>query len=173
MHQPRRLTSKILPLAELQREVRRLEQQGQRIVFTNGCFDILHAGHAHMLEAARSLGDVLIVGVNSDSSVTALKGTSRPINPQEQRCAVLAALESVDFVVIFEELDPLRVIKALKPQVLAKGGDWTPEKIVGRDVVEAAGGRVVSISLMEGISTTDIIKRMSGGWQPHQGDIGD
>jgi len=173
MHQPRRLNSKIVPLATLERELRQRERQGQRIVFTNGCFDILHAGHVQLLEDARSLGDVLVVGVNSDSSVRGLKGLSRPVNPQEQRCAVLASLESVDFVVVFAEPDPLQVIAALRPHVLVKGGDWASDKIIGREVVEAAGGRVVSIPLMEGISTTDIIKRITAKNQSQHGGVGD
>ena len=137
-----------------------LRSTGKKIVFTNGCFDLIHTGHVRYLAKARSLGDLLIVAVNSDSSVRQLKGEKRPINSQNDRAETLAALESVDFVTIFDELDPHRVISELQPDVLVKGGDWPVEKIIGRDVVEARGGKVISAGYIEGASTTGIIERI-------------
>ena len=133
------------------------------IVFTNGCFDILHVGHVTYLEAAKNLGDALVVGVNSDASVRRLKGKSRPINPEKDRAAVLSALRCVDFVVLFEEDTPLRIITALKPNVLVKGGDYTPDTIVGADVVRSGGGSVVTIPLVAGKSTTAIAEKIVRG----------
>ncbi len=160
MHQPRRLTGKIKTIDELRLTVAALRRQGVQVVFTNGCFDLIHSGHVKLLEQARAAGDMLIVAINSDSSVRALKGPERPVVPQEQRAQVIAALESVDYVVVFDELDPLRVITELVPQVLVKGGDWTPDTIIGRDVVERAGGKVFAIPLMDGASSSDILKRI-------------
>ena len=160
MHTPRRLAGKIRGLAELRQDVGREKAAGRKVVFTNGCFDILHSGHVKLLEQCRLEGDVLVVGMNSDSSVRTLKGPDRPIVPQDQRAQVLAALESVDYVVVFDELDPLRVIESIVPDVLIKGGDWTPDTIIGRDVVESAGGRVFAIPLMDGVSTTALWNRM-------------
>lgn len=160
MHQPGRLRCKIKTLKELQQDVQALKEKGKRAVFANGCFDIIHAGHVRLLQDAKDLGDVLIVAINSDNSIRALKGSHRPIIPQEQRAEVVAALEPVDYVVIFDELDPLRVIKDLEPQVLVKGGDWSVDSIIGREVVEGVGGSVHSIPLMDGVSTTQIINRI-------------
>jgi D-beta-D-heptose 7-phosphate kinase/D-beta-D-heptose 1-phosphate adenosyltransferase len=129
----------------------------RRVVFTNGCFDLLHPGHIDMLEDARSRGDVLIVGVNSDRSVHNLKGPGRPVMPAEERAEILAALAAVDFVVIFDEDDPRQLITRLLPDVLAKGGDWPVDKIIGREEVEAAGGEVVSIPFRPPWSTSNII----------------
>jgi D-beta-D-heptose 7-phosphate kinase/D-beta-D-heptose 1-phosphate adenosyltransferase len=137
-----------------------LRAAGKKIVFTNGCFDIIHTGHTRYLATARFLGDVLIVAANSDSSVRVIKGEKRPINPQAERAEVLAALESVDFVTIFDEPDPYRVIAELQPDVLVKGGDWPIEKIIGRDIVEARGGRVINVPYVEGSSTTGIIEKI-------------
>jgi D-beta-D-heptose 7-phosphate kinase/D-beta-D-heptose 1-phosphate adenosyltransferase len=131
-------------------------------VFTNGCFDLLHPGHIQTLEAARSLGDLLVVGVNSDRSVRALKGAERPLVPESERAEVLAALEAVDFVVIFDSETPRDLIAHLLPDVLVKGADWGADEIVGRAEVEAAGGRVVSIPLQPGYSTSDILKAIRG-----------
>ncbi len=139
-----------------------LRKTGKTLVFTNGCFDILHVGHASYLEAAKRLGDVLIVGVNSDDSVRRLKGASRPINPEADRAMLLSALKSVDFTCIFEEDTPLNLITALQPNVLVKGGDYTPETIVGADVVWTRGGRVVVLPFVAGKSTTNIIHRIHG-----------
>jgi D-beta-D-heptose 7-phosphate kinase/D-beta-D-heptose 1-phosphate adenosyltransferase len=138
-----------------------LRREGVRVVFTNGCFDILHPGHVTYLEKARSLGDLLVVGLNSDRSVRSLgKGTERPICTEEERAAVLSALRAVDFVVIFDDPTPLALIEAILPDVLAKGGDWAVEKIVGREAVQRAGGRVVTIPFVEGKSTTGIVERI-------------
>jgi D-beta-D-heptose 7-phosphate kinase/D-beta-D-heptose 1-phosphate adenosyltransferase len=132
----------------------------KKVVFTNGCFDILHAGHVRYLKKARSLGDVLVVGLNSDSSVRAIKGETRPIVPGKERAEVLAALECVDYVVLFNGPTPLKLIEALKPDVLAKGADWAAKDIVGADVVKKSGGRVARITLVKGRSTTNIIRRI-------------
>ncbi len=133
---------------------------GRKIVFTNGCFDLLHVGHIRYLEKAKSLGDILVVAINSDHSATHLKGPSRPINPQQERAEVLAALACVDYVTTFDEPDPYRIISLLKPNVLVKGGDWTRETTVGRDIVEEEGGEVVVIPYVEGASTTGLIDRI-------------
>jgi D-beta-D-heptose 7-phosphate kinase/D-beta-D-heptose 1-phosphate adenosyltransferase len=138
-----------------------LRRQGKRIVFTNGCFDLMHVGHIRYLQAARELGDVLVVGVNSDASVRSLnKGPGRPIIPEAQRAEVLAALACVDYVVVFDEPDPGALIGALQPDVLVKGGDWAPDRIVGREVVEARGGRVLTIPLVPGVSTSALVERI-------------
>jgi rfaE bifunctional protein nucleotidyltransferase chain/domain len=144
----------LLPLVDILRASR------QKIVFTNGCFDILHTGHTRYLAKARSLGDVLVVAVNSDASVRMIKGDKRPINAEAERMEVLAALECVDFVTIFSEPDPHRIISELQPDVLVKGGDWAVEKIIGGDVVQARGGTVVNVPYIEGSSTTGIIERV-------------
>jgi rfaE bifunctional protein nucleotidyltransferase chain/domain len=135
----------------------------QRVVFTNGCFDILHLGHVEYLEAASQLGDVLVVGVNSDASVRRLKGPSRPVLPQEARARLLAALEFVEAVFIFEEDTPEKLIEALRPDVLVKGGDYTEDQIVGASFVRAYGGEVVTLPYVEGYSTTGIIQKLCGG----------
>jgi rfaE bifunctional protein nucleotidyltransferase chain/domain len=141
--------------------VKRARSQGQTIVFTNGVFDILHPGHVRYLRDARALGDHLIVGVNSDRSVKALgKAPDRPINTERERVEVLSALASVDAVVIFDEETPHEIISAIQPDILVKGADWGENAIVGRDVVEARGGRVVRIPLAEGYSTTKILERV-------------
>lgn len=153
---------KVRSLEELVQIVRERRALGHRVVFTNGCFDLLHRGHTHLLEQARHLGDLLIVGLNSDASVRRLKGPSRPVLPQAERAELLSALAAVDYVVIFEEADPGSTIAALEPDVLVKGADWAREAVVGREVVEARGGRVVVIPLVEGASTTGIIQRILG-----------
>ncbi|MBX3121822.1 MAG: D-glycero-beta-D-manno-heptose 1-phosphate adenylyltransferase [Nitrospira sp.] len=136
-------------------------QRQQRVVFTNGCFDLMHIGHVRYLQAARNLGDLLVVGVNSDGSVRALsKGPDRPIVPDVQRAEVLAALACVDYVVIFSEPDPGALIAALQPDILVKGGDWPLDRIIGRDTVEARGGRVQTIPLVPGVSTTTLVQRI-------------
>ncbi len=145
-------------LAPLLAEQRR---QGRRIVFTNGCFDLMHIGHTRYLQAARNLGDLLVVGVNSDDSVRALnKGTDRPIVPETQRAEVLAALACVDHVVIFPEPDPGALIATIQPDILVKGGDWSLDRIVGRETVEARGGLVQTIPLVPGVSTTTLVQRI-------------
>jgi len=136
-------------------------RQGRKIVFTNGCFDLMHIGHTRYLEAARALGDLLVVGVNSDASVRTLdKGADRPIVPAHQRAEVVAALACVDYVVLFEEPDPADLIARLQPDVLVKGGDWSHDRIVGRDIVEGRGGTVQTIPLVPDISTTALIQRI-------------
>ncbi|MCS7080694.1 MAG: D-glycero-beta-D-manno-heptose 1-phosphate adenylyltransferase [Chloracidobacterium sp.] len=132
----------------------------RRVVFTNGCFDLLHPGHIAYLRQARRLGDVLIVALNSDRSIRELKGPTRPILTQDERCQVLAALAMVDAVTVFDAPTPLAVIESLLPDVLVKGGDWPVERIVGREVVEAHGGAVYSLPFVPGVSTTDIIRRI-------------
>jgi D-beta-D-heptose 7-phosphate kinase/D-beta-D-heptose 1-phosphate adenosyltransferase len=139
---------------------RQLRQEGRRLVFTNGCFDLLHPGHVRYLQQARALGDALLVALNSDESVRKLKGESRPILKEQERAEVMAALACVDYVTIFEEETPRQLIAELLPDVLVKGGDWSVETIVGREEVEAAGGVVESLSFIEGVSTTDLIKRI-------------
>lgn len=153
----------ILTLEEAILRFGREKRNGRRIVFTNGCFDLLHPGHIGSLEQARALGDVLIVGLNSDASVRQLKGTGRPVLPERERAEILAALECVDAVVIFDEPTPREVIARLLPDVLVKGGDWPGDQIVGREEVEAAGGRVVSIPVVPGYSTTAILQKIREG----------
>jgi rfaE bifunctional protein nucleotidyltransferase chain/domain len=153
----------ILTLEQVILQFDRAKRNGRRIVFTNGCFDLLHPGHIRSLEHARSLGDALIVGLNSDASVRLLKGEGRPAIPERERAEILAALECVDGVVIFPEATPRRLIAALLPDVLVKGGDWPGEGIVGREEVEAAGGRVVSVPVMPGYSTTEILRKIREG----------
>lgn len=155
------MTEKVLSEERLLSELARARAQGRRIVFTNGCFDLLHVGHTRYLQAAKSLGDLLVVGVNTDASVRSLeKAPDRPIVPEAQRAEVLAALSCVDFVVLFAEPDPARLIAAIQPDVLVKGGDWTLDRIVGRDVVEARGGVVRTIPLVPGMSTTALVQRI-------------
>jgi rfaE bifunctional protein nucleotidyltransferase chain/domain len=150
----------VVARSELTRRVDALKRDGRRVVFTNGCFDILHPGHVRMLEKARSLGDALIVGINSDSSVQEIKGPQRPLIPEDERAELLAALEAVDFVTVFDEPTPRELIAAILPAVLVKGSDWGPDEIVGREEVEAAGGEVISIPLEVGYSTTKLIERI-------------
>ena len=147
-------------LDELKEIVSQLKTEGKKVVFTNGCFDILHAGHVSYLREARTLGDALIIGLNSDSSVRRIKGKKRPINPENERAEVLGALGFVDFVVIFEDSTPLKTIETILPDVLVKGADWGEGEIVGGEVVEKNGGEVVRIPLKEGASTTNIVERI-------------
>jgi len=139
------------------------KRNGRRVVFTNGCFDLLHPGHIRSLELARALGDVLIVGLNSDASVRQLKGQGRPVISERERAEILAALESVDAVVIFDDTTPRELIARLLPDVLVKGGDWPGDQIVGREEVEAAGGRVVSVPVVPGHSTSAILQKIRQG----------
>ena len=147
----------VLSRESLSLRIRSLQKDGKKVVFTNGCFDLLHVGHVRYLKAARELGDFLVVAINSDNSMRALKGGERPIIPEEQRAEILAALSCVDYAIIFQELDPSRLISLLQPDVLVKGGDWAPEQIVGREEVEAGGGKVLSLPLVEGVGTSAII----------------
>ena len=152
--------AKILSLDQLRMERESLRQAGRRVVFTNGCFDLIHPGHVNYLQEARRLGDALIVALNSDRSVRALKGEKRPILNQDERAEVMAALACVDYVTVFDDPTPREIIAALLPDVLVKGGDWGIEQIIGREEVEAAGGEVLSLPFIEGCSTTDIIERI-------------
>ncbi|BFU92197.1 MAG: Glycerol-3-phosphate cytidylyltransferase [Nitrospira sp.] len=155
------MTTKVLPRDQLLSILSSERAKGKRIVFTNGCFDLMHVGHTRYLQAARALGDVLVVGVNSDASVRTLdKASDRPIVPEAQRAEVLAALGCVDYVVIFDESDPLQLITAVQPDVLVKGGDWMIDRIVGREIVEARGGVVKTVPLVPGMSTTGLLQRI-------------
>lgn len=141
----------------------REKRNGRRVVFTNGCFDLLHPGHIRGFELARQMGEALVVGLNSDRSVRKLKGPTRPVIPEQERAEMLAALESVDAIVIFDEPTPREVISRLLPDVLVKGGDWPGDQIVGREEVQAAGGRVVSLPVVPGYSTTAILRKIREG----------
>lgn len=152
---------KVLPLGALREEREQLRKAGKKVVFTNGCFDLLHPGHVRYLQQARALGDALIVALNSDRSVRELKGGKRPILTEEERAEVMAALACVDFVTVFDEPTPREIISALLPDVLVKGGDWGMDSIVGREEVEAAGGQVLSLPFVDGCSTTDVIQRIA------------
>ncbi len=154
------LEKPLLMLEEAKMFVQFHQQQGRTVVFTNGCFDILHAGHVQYLNQAKALGDVLVVAINSDASVRKIKGDKRPINTQEDRAYILKNLKAVDAVLLFEDDTPLAVIETLLPDVLVKGADWAVEKIVGKDVVEAHGGTVQTISFLEGRSTTGTIEKI-------------
>ena len=151
---------KIVPRNKLVKLVANLKAAGKKVVFTNGCFDVLHVGHVRCLREARRLGDALVVGLNADSSVRALKGPHRPLQHEEERAEILASLECVDYVTLFDEETPIELIGAVLPDVLVKGGDWAPDQIVGRDIVEAAGGIVRSIPVVTGRSSTDILTRL-------------
>ena len=152
------MKEKIKAQKELLRIINSLKAEGKRIVFTNGCFDLLHVGHVRYLEKAKALGDVLVVGVNSDASVRKLKGPKRPILPEKERTEILSGLGCVDYITLFNEMDPLKLITSLRPDVLAKGGDWAKEQIVGKEVVERSGGRVVVIPFVKGASTSNLIQ---------------
>jgi len=157
---------KVKALEELVPLLRAAQGRGRRVVFTNGCFDLLHWGHTRCLAEARALGDELVVGLNSDVSVRALKGPGRPIVPAEERAEVLAALEAVDYVTIFDEPTPERLIVALQPDVLAKGGDCAPDQIAGRETVERRGGTVRALAYLDGASTSAIIQRILARFGP-------
>ena len=152
--------SKVKTLVELIKIRARLRRRGKKVVFTNGCFDLLHGGHIHLFREAKAQGDVLIVALNSDASIRRLKGPSRPIFPLAERLEVLSALESIDYVTSFSQDTPQKTIAALLPDVLVKGGDWGNDEIVGRAEVEGAGGRVVRVPYLRGHSSTDIIEKI-------------
>lgn len=149
---------KIISFSGIKRLSQASRAKGRRIVFTNGCFDVIHAGHVRYLEKAKTFGDILIVGINSDSSVRKIKGTNRPVVKQQDRAAVIASLEAVDCVVIFSEATPLNLIRAIRPDVLVKGADWEIHKIVGGDFVTSYGGKVRAVSLLKGRSTSGLIE---------------
>lgn len=152
------MKEKIKGREELHRIIQDLKTEGKRVVFTNGCFDLLHVGHIRYLEKARSLGDVLIVGLNTDRSVQTIKGPFRPILSEEERAEVLSGLWCVDYVTLFDEPTPLELIAFLRPDVLVKGGDWAKERTVGREVVEESGGEVVILPFVQGASSSNIIE---------------
>ena len=160
MNVDRPASARVLSQDDARRFVNDARSRGQRIVFTNGVFDLLHPGHVRYLQDARALGDVLIVGLNADASVRRNKGPERPINTQEERAEVLAALACVDAVVAFEEDTPAEIIKLVQPDVLVKGADWAADAIVGRDTVEARGGRVVRVPIEQGYSTSAIVRKI-------------
>lgn len=153
---------KIFDRASLQEQIKQWKEQGKSVVFTNGCFDLLHLGHVSYLEKAANEGDFLVVGINSDTSVSRLKGVGRPLQNEEARLHIMASLACVDAVCVFEEDTPLELIEAFNPDILVKGGDYRIEDIVGHEQVMAAGGKVLTIPIVEGYSTTNIEKKISG-----------
>ena len=161
------MQGKVKGVEELKETVRQAQRGGRVVVFTNGCFDLLHRGHLHLLREAKRLGDLLVVALNTDLSVRRLKGPERPILPETERAELIAALEMVDYVTLFSEPDPHALIKELRPDVLVKGGDWSEDKVVGGDFVEGYGGKVAVIPYLEGYSTTRMIKKICEGqsWQ--------
>jgi D-beta-D-heptose 7-phosphate kinase/D-beta-D-heptose 1-phosphate adenosyltransferase len=161
------MSRKIRSLDDLCLELDTRREKGAGIVFTNGCFDLLHIGHIRYLQEARRMGDLLVVGINTDASVRRLKGPSRPVQPEQDRAEILAALACVDYVVSFDQDTPIVLIERLKPDVLVKGADWPVDKIVGRDVVEQSGGRVATVSYVKGVSTSDLIERICGAPGSH------
>ncbi len=152
--------AKLMPLDRLLDRLAAMRKKDQTIVFTNGCFDLLHAGHVRYLTAAKNLGDILVIGLNSDTSVRSIKGEKRPLVPQKLRAEVLSALACVDFIVYFEDPDPQRLIAAIVPDVLVKGADWAEDEIIGADTVRTGGGRVERIPIVPEISTTRIIEKI-------------
>ncbi len=154
------MQGKVGELHEIKNILAKAKRERKTVVFTNGCFDLLHGGHIHLLREAKKRGDILVVAVNSDRSVKAIKGPDRPILPDSERAELIAALEMVDYVICFDEPDPYEVIRTLTPDVLVKGGDWAKDSIVGADIVEGQGGKVAVIPYLEGHSTTEIIERM-------------
>jgi rfaE bifunctional protein nucleotidyltransferase chain/domain len=152
--------SKIVTWESAKERVEMARGEGKRIAFTNGCFDILHVGHVQYLREARKTGDLLVLGLNSDASVRAIKGEKRPLVPQGERAEVVASLEAVDYVTLFDDHTPLRLIEYLRPDVLVKGGDWKSEAVVGGDAVRLWGGKVVIVSMTEGVSTTNIVEKI-------------
>ena len=160
---PRSMSSEGHSRSSLVEERRKWRDEGRRVVLTNGCFDLLHPGHLALLEAARAHGDVLVVAINSDRSVRRIKGEGRPLVPEAERAETLLALEAVDRVVVYDEPTPLEVVKALVPEVLVKGADWAEDAIVGREQVEASGGRVVRVEMVPGRSTSAMLERIRHG----------
>lgn len=156
------MSGKVKSLDELKRIADQARRDGKTVVLTNGCFDLLHRGHVHILREAKALGDILIVAINSDRSVKAIKGPSRPVLSESDRTELLAAMEMVDYVALFDEPDPYDLIAAVRPNVLVKGGDWGSDQIVGADIVKRNGGKVAVIPYLKGFSTTEIIERIRG-----------
>ena len=156
------MSGKVKSLDDLKRIADQACRDGKTVVLTNGCFDLLHRGHVHILREAKALGDILIVAINSDRSVKAIKGPSRPVLSESDRTELLAAMEMVDYVALFDEPDPYDLIAAVRPNVLVKGGDWGSDQIVGADIVKRNGGKVAVIPYLKGFSTTEIIERIRG-----------
>jgi D-beta-D-heptose 7-phosphate kinase/D-beta-D-heptose 1-phosphate adenosyltransferase len=154
------VSKKLKTLEDLKRITTQAQTAGKRVVLTNGCFDLLHRGHLHVLRSARELGDLLIVAMNSDTSVQQIKGPNRPIFPEADRTELIAAMEVVDYLLLFDEGDPHLLIEALKPDILVKGGDWKKDQVVGAEIVERHGGKVILVPYLEGYSTTEIIERI-------------
>lgn len=163
--------NKILPRDVIRKKLDALRKKGKKIAFTNGCFDILHVGHVRYLREAKKTADILILALNSDSSVRSIKGDKRPLVTESERAEVISALEFIDFVTIFDELTPLELIKYLKPDVLIKGGDWPEEKVVGRDEVKQWGGRVAIIPEVQGKSTTNIVEKIKNTYCPDKSRV--
>ena len=161
------MIDKIKSCDELLTAVSHHKKEGKKIVFTNGCYDLIHVGHVRCFKEGKNLGDILIVALNSDRSVRTLKGPPRPIVPEAERAEIIAALECVDFVTIFDQDDPLEIISAIRPDILVKGGDWALNTIVGRDIVESYGGQVIALPLVPGVSTTRIIETIVSHLSPH------
>ena len=159
MNHVEHIRSKVLSLTKLQEQLN-VVREGKKVVFTNGCFDVIHRGHVSYLAQARDLGDLLVLGLNSDSSVRRLKGPTRPVNDEESRALVLASLECVDYVVLFEEDTPYQLIQTVQPDILVKGGDYQLNEIVGYDIVKARGGEVLTLPFVDGFSSTSIINRL-------------
>jgi len=155
------LRDKIKDLKELKKAIDFHKKKDKKIVFTNGCYDLIHIGHLRCFREGKRLGDILIVALNSDRSVRSIKGPPRPIIPQEERAEIVSSLESVDYVTIFDQDDPLDIIASVKPDILVKGGDWNLNTIVGREIVESYGGKVFALPLVKGVSTTQIIKNIA------------
>ncbi|TMA95124.1 MAG: D-glycero-beta-D-manno-heptose 1-phosphate adenylyltransferase [Deltaproteobacteria bacterium] len=154
------MSDKLKTLDELIKIAAQARRNGKSVVFTNGCFDLLHRGHVHVLRQAKAAGDLLVVAINSDQSVKAIKGPTRPVAAEMDRLELIAAMEMVDYVILFDEPDPSKLITAIKPNVLAKGGDWGADGVVGADIVEREGGRVVLVPYLKGYSTSEIIERI-------------
>lgn len=154
------MKTKIISPQKLKLILKTLQKRGKKIVFTNGCFDILHAGHVRYLKQAKKLGDILVLALNSDGSVRKIKGMNRPIVPQKERAEIVSSLEDVDFVTFFHEKDPYRIISFLKPNILVKGGDWKKNEIIGADIVVKNGGKIKVIPYLKGKSTTNIIQKI-------------
>lgn len=154
------IKSKIIPKSKLEDQINSIRNEQKSIAFTNGCFDILHYGHIMLFQKAAEYCDILIVGLNSDTSIKMIKGSDRPVNKEDERSIILASLTMIDYVVLFSEPDPLKVIKIIKPDVLIKGGDWVKSKIIGANFVEGYGGSIITVPYIEGFSTTGLINRL-------------
>jgi len=163
MNTYKNIRRKIIPRKDLGILIRKIRKQGLSIVFTNGCFDIIHKGHIKYLSEAADKGDILIVGLNSDDSVKRLKGKNRPVLDQESRADTLAAFSFIDYIILFNEDTPFRIIEIIRPDVLIKGGDYNPENIVGYDIVKSSGGKIITIPLVKGYSTSSIISKLVTG----------